>query len=224
MAPGSGDLTTNVALKLGPVEITRTTVYSLIVSAALIVFALLARAGLRRLSGWQVAAEFLVEHFEGIMRDMFGRDPRRYTPLVVTLALFIGLANLLGLLPGMGSPTADFSTTAALAAIVFLAVPYYGIRTRGVKGYLRHYLEPTPLMLPLEIITEFSRTLAMSVRLFGNVISEELVIAVLLLIAGLLVPVPIMMLAVLTGLVQAYIFTVLTVVYLSAAVRSQDAR
>jgi F-type H+-transporting ATPase subunit a len=208
------------ALKLGPVEVTGTVMYSLIVSAALILFALLARAGMSRLSGWQVAAEFLVEHFEGIMRDMFGRDPRPYTPLVVTLALFIGAANLLGLLPGMRSPTADFSTTAALAVIVFLAVPYYGVRAHGLKGYLKHYLEPTPLMAPLEIISEFSRTLALAVRLFGNVMSEELVISVLLLIAGFLVPIPIMMLAVLTGLVQAYIFAVLTVVYLSAAVRT----
>ena len=120
----------------------------------------------------------------------------------------------------MHSPTADFSTTAALAVIVFLAVPFYGIRARGFRGYLRHYLEPSPLLLPFEIITEFSRTLALAVRLFGNVMSEELIIAVLLLLAGLLVPVPMMMLAVLTGVVQAYIFAVLTVVYLSAAVRA----
>ncbi len=171
-----------------------------------------------------MAAEFLVEHLEGIMRDMFERDPSPYTPLVVTLALFIGTANLLGLAPGMRAPTADFSTTAALAIVVFLAVPFYGIRSRGLRGYLRHYLEPTPLLLPLEIITEFSRTLALAVRLFGNMMSEELVIAVLLAIAGLLVPVPIMMLSVLTGVVQAYIFAVLTVVYLSAAVRAQTSK
>ncbi|MBO0797524.1 MAG: F0F1 ATP synthase subunit A [Blastocatellia bacterium] len=219
---GDGGLFSDLVLKLGPVEITGTIVYTLVVSAVLVGFALLVRAGMQRLSGWQMAAEFIVEHFEGIMQDMFGCDPRRYTPLVVTLALFIGAANLFGLLPGMRSPTADFSTTAALAVIVFLAVPFYGIRTRGLKRYLKHYMEPTPIMLPLEIITEFSRTLALAVRLFGNVMSEELVIAILLLIAGLLVPVPLMLLAVLTGVVQAYIFAVLTVVYLSAAIRSQD--
>jgi F-type H+-transporting ATPase subunit a len=134
--------------------------------------------------------------------------------------LFIGTANLLGLVPGLRAPTGDFSTTAALAIIVFLAVPFYGIRARGLRGYLRHYLEPSPLLLPFEVITEFSRTLALAVRLFGNIMSEELVIAVLLSLAGLLVPVPIMMLAVLTSVVQAYIFAVLTVVYLSAAVRA----
>lgn len=212
-----------VLFRLGPVEVAGTVAYSLIVSAVLIGFALLVRYGLgRRMSGWQVAAEFLIDHLEGVMRDMFACDPRPYTPLVVTLALFISTANLIGLAPGMRAPTADFSTTAALAAIVFLAVPLYGIRARGLRGYFRHYLEPTPLLLPLEVITEFSRTLALAIRLFGNVMSEELVIAVLLSIAGLLVPVPLMMLAIITGLVQAYIFAVLTVVYLSAAVRAHQ--
>ncbi len=205
----------------GPVEVTSTVLYSLIVSAVLIVFAVIVRLSLVRPgSRWQTVAEALVEHLEGIMRDMCAADPRPYTPLLVTLALYIGTANLLGLVPGMRAPTADFSTTAALAVIVFVAVPYYGIRARGLRGYLHHYLEPTPVMLPLEIIAEFSRTLALAVRLFGNIMSEELVLAVLLLIAGFLVPVFIMMLAVLTGVVQAYIFTVLTMVYLSAAVRA----
>lgn len=215
------EIAPEVLFRLGPVQVTGTVGYSLLVSALLIGFALLVRAGLRGpLSGWQVAAEALLEHLEGIMRDLFGCDPRRYTPLVGTLALFIGVANLLGLVPGMRAPTADFSTTAALAVIVFLAVPFYGIRAHGIRGYLHHYLEPSPYLLPLEIITEFSRTLALAVRLFGNIVSEELVIAVLLSIAGLLVPVPLMMLAVLTGVVQAYIFAVLTAVYLSAAVRT----
>ncbi len=206
---------------LGPVEVTGTVAYSLIASGVVIAFALLVRLGFRRRpSGWPVAAELLVEHFEELMRDMFGCDPRPYTPLVVTLALFIAAANLLGLVPALHSPTADFSTTAALAIVVFFAVPFYGIRARGVRGYFGHYLELSPLLLPFEIITEFSRTLALAVRLFGNVMSEELVLAVLLSLAGLLVPVPIMMLAVLTSVVQAYIFAVLTVVYLSAAVRA----
>lgn len=212
-----------IVLTLGPVVVTTTVIYTLIVSAGLTAFAILVRLGLDRkvIPGAQVMAEFVVDHFEAVMRDMFGTDPRPYTPLIVTLALFVGFANLLGLVPGMRSPTGDFSTTAALAGLVFLAVPFYGIRSRGLVGYLRHYLEPSPFLAPLEVITEFSRTLALSVRLFGNVISEELVIAVLLTICGLLVPVPIMMLAVLTGVVQAYIFAILTVVYLSAAVRAR---
>lgn len=218
----NNELVPQVVLQLGPVQVTETVVYSLLVSGLLVAFALLARIGLKpRATRWQVAAEMLIEHFEDVMREMFNRDPRPYTPLVATLALYIGTANLFGLLPKMHSPTADFSTTAALALVVFLAVPYYGIRARGVGGYLKHYLQPSPLMLPLEIISEFSRTLALAVRLFGNVVSEELVIAVLVSLAGVLVPVPMMMLSVLTGLVQAYIFAVLSVVYLSAAVRTQ---
>ncbi len=212
-----------IVLRLGPVEITSTVIYSLIASGIVIVLALLVRFGRGpRPTRWQVAAEFVVEHLERVMRDLFGRDPRPFTPLVVTLAVYVATANLLGLLPGMKSPTADFSTTSALAAVVFFAVPLYGIRTRGLCGYLRHYLEPSPLLWPLEIITEFTRTLALAVRLFGNVMSEELVLAVLLSIAGLLVPVPIMLLGVLTGVVQAYIFSVLTIVYLSAAVRAKQ--
>jgi F-type H+-transporting ATPase subunit a len=182
---GRDGLSPEVLVRWGPVEVTSTVVYSLLVSAILVAFALLVRLGLRRKrSGWPVAAEFLVEHLEGIMRDMFGRDPRPYTPLVVTLALFIGVANLMGLVPGLRAPTADFSTTAALAMLVFLAVPFYGIRARGLWGYFHHYLEPTPVLLPLEIISELSRTLALAVRLFGNVMSEELVLAVLLLYAS----------------------------------------
>jgi F-type H+-transporting ATPase subunit a len=208
---------------IGPIGVTRTVVDSLIVSGLLIAMTVLVRLGLsRRPSRWPIMAELIVEHFEDLMRDMFGGDPRPYTPIVVTLALFIGAANLIGLVPGLRAPTADFSTTAALAVVVFLAVPLFGIKARGLRGYLRHYLEPSPVLLPLEIITEFSRTLALAVRLFGNIMSEELLIAVLLSLAGLLLPIPIMMLAVLTSVVQAYIFAVLTVVYLSAAVRSHS--
>lgn len=221
----SSDLTPAPLFHLGPVEITPTVVYSMIASAVVIAIAWLVRLGLRgRGPGWPVAAELIVEHFEELMRDMFECDPRPYTPLVVTLALFIAAANLIGLVPGLHSPTADFSTTAALAVVVFFAVPFYGIQARGIRGYLGHYLEPSPVLLPIEIITEFSRTLALAVRLFGNVMSEELIIAVLLLLAGVLVPVPIMMLAVLTSVLQAYIFAVLTVVYLSAAVRTHKPR
>ncbi len=171
---------------LGPIEVTGTVVYSIIASAVLIAVALLVRLGLgRRPSGWPVVAELVVEHFEELMRDMFDCDPRPYTPLIVTLALYIGTANLLGLAPGLHAPTADFSATAALAIVVFFAVPFFGIRARGVRGYLGHYLEPSPLLLPFEIITELPRTLALAVRLFGNVMSEELVIAVSLSLAGL---------------------------------------
>lgn len=212
-----------VLFRAGPVEITTTVAYTLVASGVVLAFASLARWGLGKgPTAWAVAAEFIVEHLESVMRDMFGRDASPFVPLVVTLALFVGVANLLGLFPGMKSPTADFSTTAALAIVVFFAVPVYGIQEKGLKGYLKHYFEHGPFLFPLEIVSELSRTVALAVRLFGNIASEELIIAVLLSIAGLLVPVPIMMLAVLTGVVQAYIFAVLTAVYLSAVVRAKE--
>jgi F-type H+-transporting ATPase subunit a len=209
--------------QLGPVQITSTVLFSLLASALLIGLALAIRRGLtRRPTAWQIGMEMMLEELEGTMKEMFGRDPRPYTPLVVTLALFIGLCNLMGLVPGLHAPTGDLSTTAALAVIVFFAVPFYGLRARGVRGYFSHYLEPAPFLLPIEIVTEFSRTLTLAVRLFGNVMSEELVIGVLLLLAGLLVPVPVMLLSVLTSVIQAYIFAVLTMVYLSAGIRSSE--
>jgi F-type H+-transporting ATPase subunit a len=216
---GGKGLLPEVILRWGPIEVTATVGYSLLVSDVLVGFAVLVRRGP---PAFRTAAEFIVEHLEGVMRDLFGCDPAEYVPLVVTLALYVGASNLLGLLPGMQAPTADFSTDAALAVLVFVAVPFYGLRARGLRGYLGHYLEPSPFLLPLEVITELSRTLALAVRLFGNVFSEELIIAVLLTIAGLLIPVPLMMLAVLTGVIQAYIFAVLTVVYLGAAVRAKN--
>ena len=221
----ANELFRQVVFRLGKVEVTTTMLHSLVVSAILIGLAAMVRVLIpRRLSGWQVAAEYLIEHLESIMREMSGRDPRPYTALVASLALYIGVSNSLGVVPALHSPTADLSTTAALAAIVFLAVPFYGIRARGLWGYLKHYLDPSPLLLPVEIITEFSRTLALAVRLFGNVMSGELILAVLLSFAGLLAPAPMMMLTLLTGVVQAYIFSVLTMVYLSAAVRAEKTR
>jgi F-type H+-transporting ATPase subunit a len=219
---GGEGIVPQVIVRLGPVEVTGTVIYTLIVSAVIIVTTLVVRLGLRRrLSAWQIAAEFMIDHLEGVMHDMSGSNPRPYTPLVVTLALFIGVANLSGLVPGLHAPTADLSTTAALAVIVFLAVPIYGIRSRGLGGYLRHYLEPMPLLLPLEIFTELTRVLTLAVRLFGNVLSGELIIGVLVALVGLLVPIPVMLLEVLTGVIQAYIFAVLTIVYLSAAIQVQ---
>jgi len=212
----------HVLARFGPAVLTTTVVFSLLVSTMLIALALVVRSTLSiKPSRPEAAVSLVVDHLEQTVKEMLGRDPRPFTPLVATLALFIGMANLTGLIPGLHAPTADLSTTAALAVIVFFAVPFWGIRLRGVWGYLRHYLEPAPFLFPLEVLSDFTRTLTLAVRLFGNVMSAELVIAVLILLAGFLVPVPIMLLAVLTSVVQAYIFSVLTIVYLSAATTEQ---
>jgi F-type H+-transporting ATPase subunit a len=136
--------------------------------------------------------------------------------------LFISVANLLDIVPGYRTPTSSLSTTVALALCVFFAVPIYGITRQGLVGYLRHYIEPTPLMLPFNIIGEISRTLAMAVRLFGNMMSETMLIAILLSIAPLFLPVLLQLLGLLIGQVQAYIFAVLATVYIVSASSSEQ--
>jgi F-type H+-transporting ATPase subunit a len=212
-----------VVFNLGPVEVTVTVIASLIVSVLLLVFALLVRRGAGSPpSAWWVIAESLVDHLDEFMQGMSGRNPRPYTPLIATLALFVGLSNLMNSIPGFRGPTADLSTTAALAVIVFVAVPFFGIRERGLLAYLRHYIEPVPFLLPFEVIGEFSRTLALAVRLFGNVISGGLIVSVIVMLVGVLVPLPFMALTLATSMVHAYIFAALAMTYISASIRAQE--
>lgn len=166
----------------------------------------------------QTALETYVGWIRNTVEDVFGEDPEPYVPLIGTLIAFIGAANLLSLVPLVRPPTADLSTTVALALIVFLAVPYFGVRKLGFRGYFHKYLEPHPVLVPMNIIGELTRTLALAVRLFGNIMSGQMIGAILLVVAGVLVPIPLLMLGVLTGLVQAYIFGILAAVYIAAAV------
>lgn len=147
---------------------------------------------------------------------------RQITPFIATLWLFLVVANLLGLIPGLHSPTRDLSVTAALALLVFLSAHWFGIRTQGLKNYLRHYLSPTPILLPFHIISEFTRTLALAIRLFGNIMSLEMAAMLILLVAGFLAPIPILMLHIIEALVQAYIFGMLALIYLASAIQSQQ--
>ena len=147
-------------------------------------------------------------------------EPRRYLPFIGSLFLFIGSASLLTIVPGYQPPTGSLSTTAALALCVLFAVPVFGIWKQGIKGYLKTYLRPTPLMLPFNLIGELSRTLALAVRLFGNMMSGVMIVAVLLTIAPLFIPVLMTVLGLVTGMVQAYIFSVLTAVYIASATQS----
>ncbi|MCP5198913.1 MAG: F0F1 ATP synthase subunit A [Gammaproteobacteria bacterium] len=170
----------------------------------------------------QNALEILV----GGLRDQIAavglRDAERYLPFVGTLFVYIASANLLTIVPGYEAPTASLSTTAALATCVFVAVPFYGIRARGLRGYLATYLEPSVFMLPFNLVGELSRTLALAVRLFGNAMSGGLVAAIVLALAPLFFPVLFKALELLTGLVQAYIFSVLACVYIAAATHDAD--
>jgi len=174
--------------------------------------------GLKR-SRWQNLLEIVVTAIEKQIEDVGLRHPRRYLGFLGTLFLFVATANLCTILPGYEPPTASLSTTAALALCVFVAVPFFGIEEQGVGGYLKSYAEPTVIMLPFNVISELSRTLALAVRLFGNMMSGAMIIGILLTITPFLFPIVMTTLGLLTGMVQAYIFSILAAVYIAAATR-----
>jgi F-type H+-transporting ATPase subunit a len=168
---------------------------------------------------FQNVLEVLVTTIRHQIRDVSHQDPGQYLPFVGTLFLFIAMANLLSVVPGYRPPTGSLSTTAALAACVFVAVPLYGIASQGLGGYLKHYIQPTVLMLPFNIIGELSRTLALAVRLYGNMMSGTVIAAILIGFVPLFVPILMQLLGLLTGMIQAYIFAVLAMVYIASATR-----
>jgi len=173
------------------------------------------------LSRWQNLLEVVVSNLREQIQQTSGQDPDQYLPFVGTLFVFIAVSNLLEIVPGYHPPTSSLSTTAALAVCVFFAVPFFGIRQQGLLSYLKHYVEPTPIMFPFHLISEFSRTLALAIRLFGNVMSEGMIVAILLSIAPLFFPILMQALGLLTGLIQAYIFAILAIVYIASAAEVQ---
>jgi F-type H+-transporting ATPase subunit a len=172
--------------------------------------------GLER-ARWQNLLEIIVIAIVQQIEEVGLRHPRRYLPFLGTLFLFVGLAALCTVIPGYQPPTGSLSTTAALALCVFVAVPLFGITERGPGAYLKSYVKPTALMLPFNIISEISRTLALAVRLFGNMMSGAMIIAILLSITPFIFPIVMTALGLLTGMVQAYIFSILAAVYVAAA-------
>ncbi|MFI9651154.1 F0F1 ATP synthase subunit A [Guyparkeria halopsychrophila] len=170
-------------------------------------------------SRWQNLLEVVVIQIETQVTDVGLDEPRQYLGFLGTLFLFIAICALLTMIPGYQSPTASLSTTVALALSVFVAVPFYGISERGLTSYLRSYARPTPIMLPFNVIGELSRTLALAVRLFGNMMSGAMIIGILLTITPFLFPIVMAALGLLTGMVQAYIFFILATVYIAAATR-----
>ena len=174
--------------------------------------------GLER-SRWQNLLEIVVTGIEKQIKDVGLTHPEKYIGFLGTLFLFVAMASLCTVLPGYEPPTGSLSTTAALALCVFVAVPLFGIEEQGVRGYLKSYAEPTIIMLPFNIISELSRTLALAVRLFGNMMSGAMIIGILLTITPFLFPIVMTLLGLLTGMVQAYIFSILAGVYIAAATR-----
>jgi F-type H+-transporting ATPase subunit a len=172
-------------------------------------------------SRWQSFLEVVVTGIRDQIREISQQDPQQFLPFIGTLFVFIGVSNFLSFVPGYSPPTSSLSTTTALAICVFIAVPLYGIWDRGLIGYLKHYAEPSLFMVPLHIMSEISRTLALAIRLFGNVMSGNKVVAILLAISPFIFPIVINMLELLIGIIQAYIFAVLATVFISAVVRAQ---
>ena len=170
-------------------------------------------------SRWQNLLEIVVTGMVAQIEEVGLRDPRKYIGFIGTLFLFVGMASLCTVIPGFAPPTGSLSTTVALASCVLIAVPVFGVRDQGLRGYLKSYIEPTAIMLPFNIISEVSRTLALAVRLFGNMMSGAMIVGILLTITPFVFPVVMTGLGLLTGMVQAYIFSILTAVYIAAATR-----
>ena len=217
MAPSP--LASAILFRLGPLAITRPVVTTWAIMAVLTLVSWLVTRQLRRHPDWrQSVLELIVTGIMAQIDQVIRKNPAPFLPLLGTLFIFLVAANLSGVLPGVEAPTGKLETPAALAVIVFAAVHYFGVRARGFLGYLKSFAKPKLIMLPLNIASEVTRTFSLMVRLFGNVMSGEFVIALVVALAGLFLPIPLMALAILVGLVQAYIFTVLATVFIGAAV------
>ncbi len=208
----------------GPIVLNATIVFTWVVMAMLVIGSWLITRNLTtapRITRWQNLLEIVVSYIREQIREITRQNPDPYLAFLGTLFLFIALSNLLVIVPEFQPPTGSLNTTAALALAVFLAVPIFGIASRGVVGYLKEYTRPSIFMLPFNIIGEFSRTIALAVRLFGNMMSGTLIGALLLAFVPLFVPVVMNLFALLIGMIQAYIFAVLATVYIGSATRTR---
>lgn len=218
-------LLNGVLARLGPLEINGSVVTTWMVMLAL---ALAAWLLTRKMQPVPTRTQFLLEGAITAMEDAIAAvlpgQVQRVYPFVATLWVFILAANLTGLVPGLHSPTADLSVTSSLALLVFGSVHWFGIRAEGLKNYLRHYVQPNPIMLPFHLVSEVSRTVALAVRLFGNMMSLELAAFLVVWIAGLLVPIPLLLLHIIEAIIQAYLFGMLALIYIAGGIQSQEVR
>ena len=209
----------------GSVKLNGTLVYTWIAMAVLVAGSWLITRRLstgRRVSRWQTMLEVVVGFMRREIEQVSGRRADLFLPFVGTLFLFIAMSALLEIVPGYVAPTGSLSTTGALAACVFVAVPVYGVASSGPVGYLKHYIRPSPFMLPFNVIGELSRTVALAIRLFGNMMSGTKIVAILLAIVPLFFPIIMHALGLLTGLIQAYIFAILAMVYIASGTRARQ--
>ena len=210
-----------IVFMLGPLGITRTVVTTWgLMMAMTLFFALCTRNLQKQDSLLRTALESIVAAMDNAVREVINEHSEAVFPFIASMWMFLVVANLLGIVPELHSPTGDLSTTAALAFVVFVSVHWFGIRYQGLRNYLKHYLSPSPILLPFHILSEITRSLALTIRLFGNIMSLEMAALLVLLVAGFLVPVPLLALHIIEALVQAYIFGVLALLYIASALES----
>lgn len=208
----------------GFLKLNATMLFTFVVDVVLVAGAIWATRGIvdkLEATRWQTLVEVVVDTIQTQLAEITDDDPDRYLPFVGTLFLYIAVSNALVIIPLYQPPTGSLSTASALAVCVFFAVPAFGIAERGVVGYFKRYLEPTPFMLPFNIIGDLSRTLALAIRLFGNIMSGSLIVGLILALAPFFFPVVLNLLGLLTGLIQAYIFAVLAAVFIASGSRAQ---
>ncbi|MDJ0696901.1 F0F1 ATP synthase subunit A [Mastigocoleus sp. MO_188.B34] len=215
---------TTVLFQWGTITLNATIVFTWVIGTFLVVVSWLVTRNLSvkpKIPRLQSLLEIIVEGIANQIREVSQQESQEYIGFIGTLFLFIAVSNILAIVPFYQPPTGSLSTTTALALCVFIAVPFFGIMKRGAIGYLKNYIQPTPFMLPFNIIGEFSRTLALAVRLFGNIMSGSMLAAILLSFVPFFVPIPIQALGLLIGVIQAYVFAMLAMVYIASATTTQ---
>lgn len=215
-----------VFFQWGFVKINATIVFTWAVMLLLLIISIIVGRNVDRQSRtptrFELLFEIIVDGIKNQIRDISRQEAKQYLPFIGTLFIFVAMCNLLTIIPGYASPTASLSTTAGLAICVFISVPIFGMAKRGFWGYMKQYIKPTVFMLPFNIMGELSRTLALAVRLFGNIMSGGKIVAILLAVIPFIFPVIMQLLGLLTGMIQAYIFAVLAMVYIASATRVQQ--
>ena len=213
------DLDTLIMFSVFGIPICATLFYTWIVMGVLVLLSWLATRNLKttiNVSRFQTAMEMIVMTIRGQIKDASNDNPMKYLPIMGTFFLFIALSNLMTIIPSFRAPTASLSTTGAFSLCVFFAVPYYGIKNAGLKKYLKKYIDPTPIMLPMNILSDFTSVFSLAFRLYGNVLSGAIIGSVLIMLVPFLLPLPMQILGLLTGTIQAYIFALLSIVYVSS--------
>lgn len=220
----TGGINASILFQLGPLALSDTvlTTWVIMLISGLLAWLVSRTLTLQPGGPVQTVAEGVVSTIETAIHEVAPDHTRLLLPFIGTLWLFLVVANLSGLIPGVHSPTRDLSATSALAIMVFFSTHWFGIRAQGLRNYLRHYLSPSPIMLPFHIISEITRTVALAIRLFGNMMSLEMTALLILLIAGFLAPIPILMLHIIEALVQAYIFGMLALIFVAGGLQSQQ--